>query len=166
MQHNPKELQVVVVDGNGNVQTDQDVTQAQVTQSTSLPTESDTGLSIGEILTLKLEINKLSLENLQMQKEYTELQTKMQNIILDRIGKKKVLIEKLSEIYEAQKVHFDRDRQEHCEKIYRLINRIDEPTLESERIAGRIKQLKEQMERICARVYYLDSQIPEMQLVK
>ena len=106
-------------------------------------------------------INKMSIENLQLQQEYTRLQIDLSNITIDVAKKKVDLIHKLNEVLEKQLNEYCEIRQEECKYIYDDINELDTISYEQRDKIERLRQLHEKMCELSDKINAVRSHIPD-----
>jgi hypothetical protein len=118
-----------------------------------------------ELVSKKILINRLSVENLKHQVNYCQLFRKIQNIT-ESIAQSKIrLVERLNVLFEQQLKEFSADRQEQCLEIYAEINKLDTPSLEFVNACNQIETLRRQMEDLISRIQHIESTIPNETVV-
>ncbi len=118
-----------------------------------------------ELVSKKILINKLSIENLNNQITYCSLFRKIQDITEDIANKKLQLVEQLNVLFEQQLREFDAGRQDQCLSIYNKINQLDSPNQEFIRTCNLLEELRGKMENTISRIQYLESTIPNEAIV-
>jgi hypothetical protein len=118
-----------------------------------------------ELVSKKILINRLSMENLRNQITYCSLFKKIQDFTEETASKKLQLIEQLNIIFEQQLREFNADRQEQCLSIYSQINELDTPNQDFIRTCGLLEELRGNMETLITRIQYLESTIPNETIV-
>jgi hypothetical protein len=118
-----------------------------------------------ELLKRKLLINKMSLECLTHQIEFSKQSSILQVLTMQDATKKHALVIELNVIIEKQLSEFTELRQVACVEIYRQINQIDTPTARFREIIGKLDNAQESMCNLMNNIRYLELQIPDQQLI-
>lgn len=118
-----------------------------------------------ELISKKILINRLSLENLRYQIKYCQFFRKIQDATEQLANKKIQLVEQLNNIFEQQLKEFTSDNQELCLSIYRQINELDTPTDEFKHKCSILETTRGQMEDLITRIQHIESTIPNEQIV-
>ena len=79
-----------------------------------------------DLMSKKIIINKMSIENLNNQISFSESSIQLQTMAISIAKKKVELIERLNEIFEQQLKEFCPVRQQDCQNLYDEINELDE----------------------------------------
>lgn len=137
----------------------------QPTNSTTPQSKPITFSDGYELVSKKILINRLSIENLKYQKAYCELFKKIQNMTWIIADKKILLIEQLSKIFEGQLREFTQERQNECLAVYEQINELDTPSAEFTSTCSQLENLRSKMEDLIAKISYLERTIPNEQIV-
>lgn len=118
-----------------------------------------------ELVSKKILINRLSIENLKHQIKYCQLFRKIQDIT-ESIAQNKIrLVERLNSLFEQQLKEFSADRQEQCLEIYAEINKLDTPSSEFTNTCSQLDSLRGQMEDLISRIQHIESTIPNETVV-
>lgn len=118
-----------------------------------------------ELVSKKILINRLSIENLKYQKTYCDLFKKIQHMTWIIADKKILLIEQLSKIFEEQLREFTQERQNECLAVYEQINELDTPSAEFTSTCSQLENLRSKMEDLIAKISYLERTIPNEQII-
>ena len=118
-----------------------------------------------ELISKKILINRLSIENLKYQKTYCELFKKIQHMSWLIADKKILLIEQLSSVFEQQLREFTQERQNECLLICTQINELDTPSAEFTSTCNQLENMRSKMEDLIAKISYLERTIPNEQTI-
>ena len=118
-----------------------------------------------DLITKKILINKLSIENLNNQIEHSMIIKIIQDLIINIAKEKKQLILKLNNLLEMQLKEFTDIVQVECNDIYRYINELDEPTTEYIKYAKQIKEVENKMQELNYKIQAIENTIPQTKLV-
>jgi hypothetical protein len=118
-----------------------------------------------ELLKRKLLINKMSLECLTHQIEFSKQSSILQVLTMQDAMKKHELVSELNPIIEKQLSEFTELRQAECIEIYHQINQIDTPTDRFREIIGKLDKAQESMCDLMNNIRYLELQMPDQQLI-
>jgi recombinational DNA repair ATPase RecF len=118
-----------------------------------------------ELITRKILINKMSIENLKMQIEFSQCDRKLQELSIDVANKKIELANRLTELFEQQLTEFTADRQDQCIYIYQELNQLDKPSVEYVSLCKKLDSLNEKMKDLCVRIDGLERTIPKEKLL-
>jgi valyl-tRNA synthetase len=118
-----------------------------------------------DLISKKILINKLSIENLNNQIEHSIIIKTIQDLIINIATEKKQLIIKLNNLLEMQLKEFTDIVQVECNDIYGYINELDEPTPEYIKYAKQLKELENKMQELNYKIQTIENTIPQTQLV-
>jgi hypothetical protein len=113
-----------------------------------------------ELVSKKILINKMSIENLNNQIEFSTATMKMQAFIIRAARRKITLINSLNDILEKQLNEFDEFRQSQCIDIYKELNELDSPTDEYIEQRAICKKCDEAMLTLTPKIEYIERTIP------
>jgi hypothetical protein len=118
-----------------------------------------------DLISKKILINKLSLENLNNQVESSTTVKKIQDLIINIANEKKELIIKLNNLLEMQLKEFTDEVQIECNDIYGYINELDEPSSDYNRYIKEIQLLENKMTELNYKIQCIENTIPQTQLI-
>lgn len=118
-----------------------------------------------ELISKKILINKLSVENLNTQIKFSHTSAKLQLATVEMARKKLKLVKKLTPILEKQLSEFTEERQIKCVKIYNKINELDTPTDEFKELCNQLRSLEHEMMGLIKKLQYLEAQIPAEKVI-
>lgn len=116
-----------------------------------------------DLVSKKILINKMSIDNLKTQIEFAKAAIKLQYLTSEAARKKIPLVEQLNEIFEKQLIEFTEERQLQCNELYEQINAIDQPTEEYLVVLNTLEKKEEEMLNLMPKIQYLESQLPSQQ---
>ena len=105
-------------------------------------------------------INKMSLENLQLQQEYTNIQIELHNMTINIAKKKIEFINQLNLILEKQLNEYCEVRQDECKIIYDDINALDVIDDDFKEKANRISVIHNKMAILMEKIDKIRASIP------
>lgn len=114
-----------------------------------------------EILNKKILINRLSIQNLDLQAKYFDEVIILQSLSRTISNKKRDLISKLNDVFEKQLAEFTEERQNESTEIYQQINALDSPSGEYMRCVKQMKEYEEEMLNLVPKIDYLEKTIPD-----
>ena len=98
-----------------------------------------------DIISRKILLNKISLDELKMLKEYSTLNIKAHQLSIKLYDKKEELVKKLNEVYEMQLNEYTKERNDICMDYCELIDELDnDPDRDN-----LLKKINEIHEKIC-----------------
>ena len=113
-----------------------------------------------ELITRKILINKMSVENLEHHSEFYKANIKMLVINMKIAEKKVELINQLNTLLEQQLSEFSAERQKDCMKLYIQINSLDRPTKQYKKINKDLTRHQDKMLELIPKIQYIESTIP------
>lgn len=118
-----------------------------------------------EIISKKMLINRMTIELLKHQMEFSK--TSMEyNRISTQVAEKKIeLIKKLDAIYEKQLKEFDEFRQKDCLDLHEEINELDIPSQELKIIIAKLNKLENEINNLIPKIQHIESTIPAEQMM-
>lgn len=137
------------------------------TLSSQPPTQQPT-MSYSEVYDLvskKILVNKMSIENLKYQIQYFEAFKKAQDISIQEAQNKLKLVNQLNSIFEKQLSDFTTERQDECIVLYKQLYDLDtKPSKELSAASTVLKDIDNKMRIICTKIESLESTIPNEKL--
>jgi uncharacterized pyridoxal phosphate-containing UPF0001 family protein len=113
------------------------------------------------IISSKMLINKMSIENLQLHKEYSDIMADIYKYNSSIAQKKLELVPKLNALFELQLTEFCEVRQQETNDIYEEINALDELPYHMIKKINRSKELERKMASMIEQINYVCSKVPD-----
>ena len=113
-----------------------------------------------QLVSANILINKMSVENLQLQSEYIQLQIDLQYMAKEIARQKIELIHKLNEVLESQLNEYCEIRQEACQLIIEDINALDICSEEYRNKVKTVQMIHDKMSGILDKIEGIRSSIP------
>lgn len=118
-----------------------------------------------EIIKKRILINKVQAEIARQQVMYSEANCRFQNIIID-ISKKRIeYINKLNQILEKQLTEYTEERQAACDVIHTDMDNLTEEMASRKKELDTMAQCEETMNKLISNCAYLESTMPQSQLI-
>lgn len=118
-----------------------------------------------DIITKKILINKLSIENLNKHITYASNIKRVQDILINIAVSKQELIKQLNKALETQLKEFTDVAQDECNYLYGCINELDEPNMEYIRLNKSIKDLENEIRELNNKIQVIENTIPDTKLI-
>jgi hypothetical protein len=118
-----------------------------------------------ELMSKKILINRMSIENMKLQIEYGNLSKKLQELNIATCNEKIKLVEQLNGILEQQLNEFTELRQNECLDIYGYINELDSPTTEFIQTCDKLETARAKMEDLMEKIQKIENTIPNEQVI-
>jgi len=118
-----------------------------------------------DLLSKKILINNISIENLNKQIEFSKNSIKLQQMTIKDAEKKRDLIKELNKVLEQQLSEFTSERQDLCLQYYAEINEIDTPSQQFKQLCQKLDNLENMMISLSQKIQYLERTIPAEQLI-
>ena len=123
-------------------------------------------LELKRIIEKKILINRMSLRNLEHQRDYSNavimMHQRMKNIADNKIE----LVKKLNPLYEQQLSNYDPSVEVECHKICAEINMLDISQEELNRLTSECEKHSNPMIELGTRIEHLESTIPDFRKFK
>lgn len=118
-----------------------------------------------DILSKKILINKIALENMQYQKVFLSNCKILQDYNLTTLNKKMECVVKLNELFEQQLAKFTEERQDECILLYKKLSELEQPTTEVIQVHNVLNETEERMKDLCVKIDALERTIPAEKII-
>lgn len=118
-----------------------------------------------DIMSKKILINKMSLECLKHQVDFSENSIKLQTLSKETALKKIKLIEELTTLFEKQLSNFDELRHKECMLIYDEINDLDSQTDEQKRLVSKLQTHENAIFTLMPKIQHIENTIPNERML-
>ena len=115
---------------------------------------------LSDIIQRKIISNKVSLEFLKTQREFSLASKKMQDYSISNTNEKIPLVEKLINLYEQQLNVFDPFKQEECLELYQQLNDLNVMPPDIIDIAKSLEALDDKMRDLAIKIDQIEATIP------
>jgi hypothetical protein len=119
-----------------------------------------------EIISRKLLINKMSIEVLKHQNEFSDLSISLQEYSKKVANKKIELVKELDRVYESQLSDFTKEGNDLSLELARQINMLDRPTDEYISIIKLLEAKENEMLNLLSKIEYLNKLIPDQKEIE